>query len=179
MFWCSDCLSFVAKLLYNLWFHPSLPSSLAFFQGYLRCCLPGLKSPKFPPHKIELSTFRLWIFFSLTIWLRSFPDPFLVPPPLSCLKVGFSRAEYTDLTRLSFPHHPRSREMQVLLFVVYSTWLQINSGKPNGGQCGITDHIKEALGRGCWLSSPFLAGNEQLAEGVLYTALNPCELACH
>ena len=26
---------------------------------------------------------------------------------------------------------------------------------------------------------PFLAGNGQSAEGVLYTALNPCELACH
>ena len=58
--------------------------------------------------------------------------------------------------------------MQVLLFAVYSAWLQIYSGKPNGGQCGIAGHINEALGRGCWLSSPFLAGNEQK---VFYTLL--------
>ena len=90
-------------------------------------------SPKFPSHKVELSYFRLWIFFKLTIWLRSFPGPFLVPPPLSCLKVSFSWAEYTDLTRFSFPHHPLSREMRILLFAVYSTCLQIYSGKPNGG----------------------------------------------
>ena len=32
----------------------------------MRCCLLGLKSPKFSPNKIKLSTFRLWIFFKLT-----------------------------------------------------------------------------------------------------------------
>ena len=42
IFWCSDHLPFVAKLLYNL--APLPPNSLQqFSQSYLRCCLLGLK----------------------------------------------------------------------------------------------------------------------------------------
>ena len=42
IFWCSDYLSFVAKLLYNL--GPLFSSLKQFSQGYLRCYLPGMKS---------------------------------------------------------------------------------------------------------------------------------------
>ena len=42
IFRCSDYLPFVAKLLYHL--ASPLASSEQFSQGYLRCCLTGLKS---------------------------------------------------------------------------------------------------------------------------------------
>ena len=54
---CSYYLTFVAKLLYIL--APRLASSEQFSQGYLKCCLPDLKSSVCPLKKTQLSTFRL------------------------------------------------------------------------------------------------------------------------
>ena len=50
--WCSDCLPFAANF-YITWFLPTpCPAfSEQFSQGYLRCCLPSLKCPKFPSNK--------------------------------------------------------------------------------------------------------------------------------
>ena len=45
---------------------PPCVSSEQFSQDYLRCCLLGLKTWKFPLNKTQPSTFRLWLIFKLT-----------------------------------------------------------------------------------------------------------------
>ena len=51
-FWCSDYLPFVANFYITRFLPTPCPaSSEQFSQGYLRCCLPSLKSPKFPLNK--------------------------------------------------------------------------------------------------------------------------------
>lgn len=117
------------------------------------------------------------------VWSGSFPESLLVLSPFSPLKIDFSRAKCADLSgfRRSFPlpttHSAEKCKYCCLL------WTQLGckliQGRPNRGWYGITCGVKEAWGRGCWLPSPSLAWNEQSAEGVLYTALNPCELVCH
>lgn len=103
--------------------------------------------------------------------------PVLSPLLKSCLQ---GRVPWPHGCDCSFAFRPPpSGEMQTLLFAEHSAWLQVDLGKPRGGQCGITDCVREALGRGCWLPSPSLAQSEQSAEGVLCTAPNPYELACH
>ena len=52
------------QTFYITWFFP-FTSSEQFSQSYLRNCLPGLKSKKFPSNKTQLSTFRLWIYFKV------------------------------------------------------------------------------------------------------------------
>ena len=52
MFWCSDYLPFVAKLIYNL--APPLASLKQFSWGYLRCWLLGLRPKNF--HQLKHSS---------------------------------------------------------------------------------------------------------------------------
>ena len=53
------------KLIY-----PTFPTGLlrVVSQGYLRCCLLGLR-PNFTPNKTKLSTFRLYFFIQHTIYI--------------------------------------------------------------------------------------------------------------
>lgn len=102
-------------------------------------------------------------------------------PLLELVSPGLSTLVWPGVTPPSlFPPPTQQGNANIAVCCALISAADLFRGDQIGGRAVWTTYqVKVALGRGCWLSSPFLAGNEQSAEGVLSSAQNPCELACH